>query len=667
MLLLSTAVTALGSWILVVAPGFTTFLIGWAIQGAYVVWLPLEVAIIYRRTKDTGRQALLTRRAAAILVGALELSVIIGAVTSGLLVEATSMAFLLALPAIVVTVVFFVIWFGIEDVPGDGTGGYDWGGLALVTLAIGLVMGGLVAIRVQGPDSVLPWILILLGLGAFVPFVRYEQAHPAPMIDVRLMATRGQWPVQLTAFLFGMSVLGAQIPLSTFARTDPDVAGYGLGASAGFVSTLIGVYVIFLAIGAFTLPLTARLLGPRNALVASSLLVALGYALWLPFHDTTTQGLVNMAVAGLGSGALVAALPAAAASRRPAGTHRLRHRHDQRDQDHRRCHRVRDLRHRADQRGFHRGPGGGPGAAVGLPHRLGDLRGGRTARRGGADDDAQGRTRGRARRSTTSSTPSTPPDPPGDHRCMARDGRDKPLWDPEDAHGVVPNPSSYSWTHAWASYVAVMCGLLGVVALIGALAPFSLVRTVGALGILAGVLTIRFADRASSTSRRDAAPVVRRDRGDGRRWRRAVVVHRLTPGYRGGVSEQPTAPDDGETRSRMADKAAARARIEQQQTWVDLQVRQAMERGDFDDLPGAGKPIADLGEHHDPDWWIKKLVERENIAVLPPSVQLRKEDAELDDAPGQAAPARTTYAASSTTSTSGSSPPATGCPRGRRS
>ena len=91
-LLLSTAVTALGSWILVAAPGFTTFLIGWALQGAYVVWLPLEVAIIHRRTKGTGRQALLTRRAAAILVGALELAVIIGALTSGALVEATSMA-----------------------------------------------------------------------------------------------------------------------------------------------------------------------------------------------------------------------------------------------------------------------------------------------------------------------------------------------------------------------------------------------------------------------------------------------------------------------------------------------------------------------------------------------------------------------------------------------
>jgi len=137
-------------------------------------------------------------------------------------------------------------------------------------------------------------------------------------VDVRLFASRLQWPVQLTAFLFGMSVLGAQIPLSTFARTDPDVAGYGLGASAGFVSTLIGVYVIFLAIGAFTLPLTTRWLGARGALVLSALLVAVGYALWIPRHDSTGQALLNMAVVGLGSGALVAALPASAAAGAPS-------------------------------------------------------------------------------------------------------------------------------------------------------------------------------------------------------------------------------------------------------------------------------------------------------------------------------------------------------------
>jgi hypothetical protein len=73
--------------------------------------------------------------------------------------------------------------------------------------------------------------------------------------------------------------------------------------------------------------------------------------------------------------------------------------------------------------------------------------------------------------------------------------------------------------------------------------------------------------------------------------------------------------------------------MEQQQTWVDLQVRQAMERGDFDDLPGAGKPIDNLGTSHDPDWWVKQLIERERVTgVLPPALQLRKDDAELDAA-----------------------------------
>jgi hypothetical protein len=93
----------------------------------------------------------------------------------------------------------------------------------------------------------------------------------------------------------------------------------------------------------------------------------------------------------------------------------------------------------------------------------------------------------------------------------------------------------------------------------------------------------------------------------------------------GERSERP----DVTPRPRAESRAAARARMAQQHTWVDLQVRQAMERGDFDDLPGAGKPL-ELDETHDPNWWIKKLVERENVAVLPPSLALRKEDAELD-------------------------------------
>ena len=317
-LLLSTAVTAAGSWLLAFAPGFWSFLIGWAIQGAYVIWLPLEIAIIHRRTRDSGRQELLTRRGAAALVGALEIAVIIGALTSGILVKTMDMNLLLALPAIVVTAAFFLILFGIEQRPGESSGGIDWVGLALITGAVGVVMAGLVFLRLDGPGSLRGWALVLLGAAAFVPFWRYESSHTEPIVDVRLLASPRQWPVQLTAFLFGVPILGGQIPLSTFVQADPVARGYGLGADSKFMSTLVGLYVITLAIGAFTLPLTTRLYGGvRRTLMIACGLVALGYALWLPMHATVGQAMFNMAIAGLGSGALVAALPAAAAAAAP--------------------------------------------------------------------------------------------------------------------------------------------------------------------------------------------------------------------------------------------------------------------------------------------------------------------------------------------------------------
>lgn len=83
--------------------------------------------------------------------------------------------------------------------------------------------------------------------------------------------------------------------------------------------------------------------------------------------------------------------------------------------------------------------------------------------------------------------------------------------------------------------------------------------------------------------------------------------------------------------SDAASRAEAVQRQRQIHTWVDQQIQQAIARGDFDDLPGAGKPIEGLGTEHDPDWWLRKLVEREHLVVLPPSIQLRKDDAALDD------------------------------------
>ena len=66
------------------------------------------------------------------------------------------------------------------------------------------------------------------------------------------------------------------------------------------------------------------------------------------------------------------------------------------------------------------------------------------------------------------------------------------------------------------------------------------------------------------------------------------------------------------------------------ESWIEQQIRRAQEEGAFDNLPGAGKPLADLSEPYDPLWWVKKLVRREQISALPPSLEvLRKVESEL--------------------------------------
>ncbi|MEU9114929.1 DUF1992 domain-containing protein [Streptomyces sp. NPDC048483] len=61
------------------------------------------------------------------------------------------------------------------------------------------------------------------------------------------------------------------------------------------------------------------------------------------------------------------------------------------------------------------------------------------------------------------------------------------------------------------------------------------------------------------------------------------------------------------------------------ETWVDRQIREATERGEFADLPGAGKPLPHLDRPYDELWWIKEKMARENVSYLPPSLVLRKE------------------------------------------
>jgi hypothetical protein len=113
--------------------------------------------------------------------------------------------------------------------------------------------------------------------------------------------------------------------------------------------------------------------------------------------------------------------------------------------------------------------------------------------------------------------------------------------------------------------------------------------------------------------------MVRKDPGDARLNVARYEIDRLA--REAGEEVEPEVEKD----------TAGQSMMEARAQYVEITIQQAIRRGDFDNLPGAGKPIEGLTTTHDPDWWIRRKIEREKITGLgPPALTLRTENAELD-------------------------------------
>ncbi|MBO0832768.1 MAG: DUF1992 domain-containing protein [Actinobacteria bacterium] len=62
-------------------------------------------------------------------------------------------------------------------------------------------------------------------------------------------------------------------------------------------------------------------------------------------------------------------------------------------------------------------------------------------------------------------------------------------------------------------------------------------------------------------------------------------------------------------------------------SWIDKQIAEATERGAFDNLPGAGKPIPHHGNEDAAQAWLREYLRKEGVsaeALLPAPLRLRK-------------------------------------------
>ena len=164
MLLISTALTAAAALVLPFTDSFASSSTAWALMGFYVVWLPLEIALIWSRSRRMEGRSVITARAAGFLVAALELGAIVGALVGGALIDTLPLTVVLLVPAVLIVVCFFVILFGVKESPEPTGGVFDTVGLVLISLALICFTGGLSLLRLEG-GLVNPWSWAVVVLG----------------------------------------------------------------------------------------------------------------------------------------------------------------------------------------------------------------------------------------------------------------------------------------------------------------------------------------------------------------------------------------------------------------------------------------------------------------------------------------------------------------------
>ena len=67
------------------------------------------------------------------------------------------------------------------------------------------------------------------------------------------------------------------------------------------------------------------------------------------------------------------------------------------------------------------------------------------------------------------------------------------------------------------------------------------------------------------------------------------------------------------------------------ESWVERQIHEAQERGEFENLASSGRPLPGIDDPRDALWWVKKFVRREGLSTTPPTLAIRKAREDLLD------------------------------------
>ncbi|GAA0636221.1 hypothetical protein GCM10009547_45600 [Sporichthya brevicatena] len=296
LLVIALGVFAFGSLVCALSSSIEVLIAGRAIQGIGSAVFPLAFGII----RDE-----FPRERVASAVGLLSATFGIGGgagiVLSGVIVDHLDYEWIFWLGLSVILIALLAAAMFVPESPVKVSGKVDWGGAALLS-------GGLVALLV-GVSEGNSWgwsDVRILGLFAaaavlLVAWVGYENRHPAPLVDMRMMRRRTVLTTNLSALLLGFGMFAGFILLPKFVQA-PEGAGYGFGSSvteAGLFMLPSSVVMLFAGPVAGWM---CNRFGDRVPLLLGTTLALVAYGFLTVAHSEKWMIVLAITISGLGIG-----------------------------------------------------------------------------------------------------------------------------------------------------------------------------------------------------------------------------------------------------------------------------------------------------------------------------------------------------------------------------
>lgn len=311
MLIVAAALVATGSVLVAVAPTFGVLLVGRAVQGPLLAFLPLEFAILRERAGER------TDRAIGLLTGALVIGASLGLLLAGVTRQYLSLTATLWVPAVVMIVAVPVAALLVPETTVRAPGRIDWAGAGLLSLGLVLLLAAIGNGSAWGWTGVRTIGAVSGGCAALAVWVALERRVAHPFVDLSLVSRGGLGLPMLTGFFFGAELLGSTAANVLFLGL-PTSTGFGLGLDPGRLGlALLGLgSSVFL--GTWLAPRLTERLGTRTTVVLGAMSMATGYLLTALAHGSVEAFLLWQAVAAVGNGVLLVTVSAYVVSHAPA-------------------------------------------------------------------------------------------------------------------------------------------------------------------------------------------------------------------------------------------------------------------------------------------------------------------------------------------------------------